>query len=69
VAAPKANGWSSCRDNVKLSFAEGAQCIYLEPLINTILVEEVPTWEQPEFVIVHIPCQADTANLQPRESI
>lgn len=72
MAAPKANGWgSSRRGDVDLSFAEWAQRIYLEPFVDTVLVEEVPAREQPEIIVVHIPRQADAANLptKGRESV
>jgi hypothetical protein len=56
VATPKANGRSSCRATVYLSFAEGAQCIYLEPFVYAFFVEEVGARKLSEIIIVRVSC-------------
>lgn len=64
MATPKANGWSTCGDTIYLSLAKGAQRVYLEPFVHTILVEEVRTRELSEIIVIDISGQADAADLQ-----
>ena len=46
-----------------LRFAQRAKCIYLEPFINTILVETMRAWEFTKLIIVCILGKTDAANL------
>jgi len=47
-----------------LRFAQRAKCIYLEPFINTILVETMRAWEFTKLIIVCILGKTDATNLQ-----
>lgn len=58
------NSWASawgCSVS-HLGFAEGTKCIYLKPLIDALLVEEMGAWKLTELLSVHILCEANATN-------
>lgn len=46
-----------------LALAKGTRCIDLQPLIHTLLVEKMRTWQLSQLIIVWVFCQADATNL------